>query len=284
MASIERNLQQAAKPVTFSDFMTGPGVKKKIMSMLGGERGNSFISGLVSSVQKNEALARCERGSILSAALEGAALNLSNTLGYYYLVPFNDRKNNRTVAQFQLGYKGYIQLAIRSGQYKRINVLAIKEGELIGYNPLTEELKANIEENDEVREKLPTIGYYASFEMINGFTKSMYCSIEKMRSHALKYSESYRSDVNKGNQYSFWSKNFDMMAYKTMLRRLLGQWGAMSVEMTRAMVNDMSVLNDEGEARYIDNEAEVVETTVNANQSDEQPTENPVDNFFNDKE
>lgn len=264
--------------------MTGAGVKKKIMSMLGGERGNSFISGLVSSVQKNSQLAKCERGSILSAALEGAALNLSNTLGYYYLVPFNDRKNNRTVAQFQLGYKGYIQLAIRSGQYKRINVLAIKEGELIGYNPLTEELKVNIEENDEIREKLPTIGYYASFEMINGFTKSMYCSIEKMRAHALKYSESYRSDVNKGNQYSFWSKNFDMMAYKTMLRRLLGQWGAMSVEMTRAMVNDMSVLNDEGEARYIDNEAEVVEATVNANQSNEQSTENPVENFFNDKE
>lgn len=270
MASIERNLQQAVKPATFSDFMTGAGVKKKIMAMLGGERGNSFISGLVSSVQKNEALAKCERGSILSAALEGAALNLPTSLGYYYLVPYKNQ------CQFQLGYKGYIQLAIRSGQYKRINVLAIKEGELIGYNPLTEELKVNIEENDEIREKLPTIGYYASFEMVNGFTKSMYCSIEKMRAHAIKYSESYRADINKGNSYSFWSKNFDMMAYKTMLRRLLGQWGAMSVEMTRAMVNDMAVINESEEPLYIDNGTETIDAEIV-----EQPKqEDPVEGFF----
>mgnify|MGYP004604027463 CR=1 FL=1 len=282
MANINRNIQAArpSAPTTFSTFMTQTGVRAKLKNMLGEQKALNFITSIVTSVNKNPDLVRCDRATVLSAALEGAALDLSpsSTLGYFYLVPYKDNKNNRQVAQFQIGYKGYIQLAIRSGQYKKINVLAIKQGELMGYNPLTEELSVNIEENDEIRESLPTIGYYAMFEMVNGFTKSMYCSKEKMEAHALKYSKGYKA--KKG--YTFWEKDFDSMAYKTMLRQLLSKWGAMSIEMTRAVVNDMGVMDEKGTPQYIDNdEVNDVETAQPVTTEEVQESD-PTSDFFDD--
>ena len=167
------------------------------------------------------------------------------------MVPFNDSKRGCKVAQFQIGYKGYIQLAIRSGQYKKLNVLAIKEGELVNYNPLDEDIEVRLIENEEEREKAETIGYYAMFEYLNGFKKTLYWSKAKMEAHALKYSMGYRA--KKG--YTFWEKDFDGMAYKTMLRQLISKWGIMSVDLTmqKALESDMAVINDNGTYDYIDN-------------------------------
>lgn len=245
-------------------------------------RANKFVASISSAVATNPALQECEAGTILSAALLGESLNLSPStqLGQFYLVPFKDNKNNRTVAQFQLGYKGYIQLAIRSGYYKKLNVIAIKEGELISYNPLTEELTVNLIEDDEIRENTPTIGYYAMFEYSNGFTKTLYWSKKKMLTHADKYSQAFSLNATAGKNAkmsyadfeagkvpenemwkysSFWYKDFDGMAYKTMLRQLISKWGIMSVEMQDAFDKDMSSINTDGKVDYVDNQPDVVQ-------------------------
>ena len=171
-------------------YLTQDAVKNQINNVIGGKNGQRFISAIVSAVNTNPALQECSNPSILSAALLGESLNLSPSpqLGQYYMVPFDNRKKGCKEAQFQLGYKGYIQLATRSGQYKKLNVLAIKEGELIRFDPMDEEIEVNMIEDDEIREQTPTIGYYAMFEYVNGFRKAMYWSKKKMAAHAEKYS------------------------------------------------------------------------------------------------
>ena len=155
-----------------------------------------------------------------------------------------------------MGYKGYIQLAIRSGQYKKLNVLGIKEGELIRFDPLNEEIEVQLIEDEDAREATETVGYYAMFEYTNGFKKAMYWSKKKMEAHALKYSQGYAADKRKGTSWTFWSKDFDGMAYKTMLRQLISKWGIMSIEMQSAIDADMAVINDDGTKDYVDNQPE----------------------------
>ena len=239
-------------------YLTNDAVKNQINNVIGGKDGTKFISAVVSAVNNNPALQECTNQSILAAALLGESLKLSPSpqLGQYYMVPFND-KNKGKVAQFQLGYKGYIQLAIRSGQYKKLNVLAIKEGELIRFNPLEEEIEVKLIEDEEERENAPTVGYYAMFEYTNGFKKAMYWSKKKMEAHALKYSKGYQA--KKG--YTFWEKDFDGMAYKTMLRQLISKWGIMSIEMASAMDSDMAVINEDGTKDYVENETDVIDVT-----------------------
>ena len=220
------------------------------------DRATRFIASISSAVATNQALQECDAGTILSGALLGESLNLSPSpqLGQYYLVPFNDSKKGYKVAQFQLGYKGYIQLAIRSGQYKKLNVLAIKKGELVKYDPLNEEIEVNLIEDEEKRENAETIGYYAMFEYTNGFRKSLYWSKSKMEKHALKYSNGYKA--RKG--YTYWEKDFDGMAYKTMLRQLISKWGIMSIDMQQAVEKDMATINTDGTYEYVDNEDEQI--------------------------
>lgn len=220
------------------------------------DRATRFIASISSAVATNQALQECDAGTILSGALLGESLNLSPSpqLGQYYLVPFNDSKKGYKVAQFQLGYKGYIQLAIRSGQYKKLNVLAIKKGELVKYDPLNEEIEVNLIDDGEERENAETIGYYAMFEYTNGFRKSMYWSKAKMEKHALKYSSGYKA--KKG--YTYWEKDFDGMAYKTMLRQLISKWGIMSIDMQQAVEKDMTAINTDGTYEYVDNEEDTV--------------------------
>lgn len=245
---------------TFSQFMANPVVVNKVNNIVGGKDGQRFITAIVSAVSNNTALSECSQSSILSAALLGESLKLSPSpqLGQYYMVPFNSKGGK--VAQFQLGYKGYIQLAIRSGQYKKLNVLAIKEGELIRYDPLNEEIEVRLIDDELAREQAKTIGYYAMFEYTNGFRKTMYWSKEKMEAHALKYSKGYQA--KKG--YTFWEKDFDAMAYKTMLRQLISKWGIMSIEMQMAMDGDMAVINEDGTKEYVDNDSnlDVVDATT----------------------
>ena len=264
--AVQNSLVKKSEKQTFSTFITGNAVKAKINQMIGGADGARFITAIVSAVSANPTLQECENGSILSAALLGESMKLSPSpqLGQYYIVPFNDKKKGCKVAQFQLGYKGYIQLAIRSGKYKKLNVLAIKEGELIKYDPLDEEIEVHLIENDTERENSKTIGYYAMFEYTNGFKKAMYWSKEKMEQHADKYSmafnlESYyklqegkipQADMWKYSSY--WYKDFDGMAYKTMLRQLISKWGIMSIEMQKAYESDMAEIKEDGSIEYVD--------------------------------
>ena len=266
-------------------YLTQDAVKKQINSVVGGKNGTRFISSIVSAVQTTPKLQECSNQSILSAALLGEALNLSPSpqLGQFYMVPFNNKGVKE--AQFQLGYKGYVQLAVRSGYYKRLNVLAIKEGELVHYDPLNEEIEVNLIEDDMVREETPTAGYYAMFEYENGFRKTMYWSRRKMMAHAEKYSQAFKMNGGRKSlelleageipekemwKYSsFWFKDFDGMALKTMLRQIISKWGIMSIDLQTALDKDMAVIRQDGTAEYVENEPE---ETVVAEQEYREPS------------
>ena len=259
------NNQLQSKP-KFSLAIQSEGYKKLINNTLGDpKRSAKFIAAISSAVATNPGLQECDAGSILSGALLGEALNLSPSpqLGQYYLVPFDQKKYNEKTkkyeviskkAQFQLGYKGYIQLAIRSGQYKDIDVIEVREGEYLGRNKITGKHQFEFIEDEVERENKPIIGYMAYFEYLNGFYKNLYWSKEKMQKHALEYSQAYASDVKKGTNYSFWSKDFDGMAFKTMLRQLISKWGIMSIDMQEALTKDMSVIKEDRTCDYVDNQ------------------------------
>lgn len=271
--AVGNSLSKGNQRVGLTAYLTNDAVKNQINNVLGGKNGQRFIASIVSAVQTNPALQECSNSSILSSALLGESLKLSPSpqLGHYYLVPFNDNKRGCKVAQFQMGYKGLLQLAIRSGQYKKINVVAIKEGELVKFDPLNEEIEVNLIDDELVRENTPTVGYYASFTYLNGFQKSIYWSREKMEAHALKYSKGYKA--KKG--YTFWEKDFDGMAYKTMLRQLISKWGIMSIDMQTAIDSDMAVINEDGTRDYVDtvdNEI-VADTTESHTEANNEPTE-----------
>lgn len=246
------------KQERFSNFLAKPTTQAWIASVISDPKeASKFVSSIVSATTTNVQLQSCERNSIISSGLLANALGLSLSpqLGLCYMVPFKNKaqykdgvmvKPESYTATFVLGYKGYIQLAIRSGYYKNINVISIKEGELIKYDPLTEELEVNLVQDERERAKLPTIGYYASFKLMNGFTKSIYWSKEKMLVHADKYSAAFSAEAFDKLQVgkipekdlwkysSFWYKDFDGMAYKTMLRQLISKWGIMSIDMQKA--------------------------------------------------
>lgn len=264
----------SVKPTTISGYLAQDKIKTWINGMIGSEKeAQKFISSIISATSTQPQLQACDPTTVVSSALLANALDLSLSpqLGLAYMVPFEDTKNNRTVATFILGYKGYIQLAIRSGKYRKINVVAIKDGEFVSYNPLTEELDVNLIADDEQREKAVTVGYYAYFELVNGFTKSLYWSKKKMLIHADKYSKAFSVEAKKGKQpkydrvsfadfeagkvpeaemwkySSFWYKDFDGMAYKTMLRQLISKWGIMSIEMQSAFEQDGSEIYEASE-------------------------------------
>lgn len=300
--SVQNSLSNRQTKVGLTAYLTRDAVKKQINSIVGGKNGTRFISSIVSAVQVNPALQECDNQSIVSAALLGESLNLSPSpqLGQFYMVPFDNKKKGVKEAQFQLGYKGYIQLAIRSGYYKRLNVMAIKEGELIRYDPLNEDIEVNFIDDDIVREETPTAGYYAMFEYENGFKKTLYWTKKKMIAHAEKYSFAFYK--NGGAKYlelleqgkipekdmwkysSFWFKDFDGMALKTMLRQLISKWGIMSIDLQTAIDKDMAVIR-EGTADYVDsyefgNEDVVSEQEVNEDAEVSSEIPDIEDEFF----
>lgn len=266
----------------FSVAINTPGYQKLINNTLGDpDRAKRFVAAITSAVAVNPQLQDCEAHTILAGALLGESLNLSPSpqLGQYYLVPFNDNKSGTKNAQFILGYKGYIQLAIRSGQYKKINVIEIKEGELKRFDPLNEELEVELIDDWDKREKTATVGYYAMFEYTNGFRKAMYWSREKMMSHADTYSKAFSrtayekikngeiADKDLWKYSSFWYKNFDDMAKKTMLRQIISHWGVMSIEMQSAFERDDRTLNfsDDGNIVEVDETPDVQPTEATQN-------------------
>lgn len=247
--ALQNSLTNKPQRLGLTAYLTRDAVKDQITKVVGGKNGQSFITSIISAVQANPALQECENSSILSAALLGETLKLSPSpqLGYYYMVPFKNNKKGTTEAQFQLGYKGMLLLAQRSGMYRRLNALAIKEGELVRYDPLDESIEVNLIDDEVAREQAATIGYYATYELLNGFKKTLYWSRQKMETHALRYSKGYAA--HKG--YTFWEKDFDAMALKTMYRRLLAT-APMSIEMQTAYEADQAVIREDGTKEYID--------------------------------
>lgn len=254
-----------------TDFLSKPNIRANVTQAIGKERTTRFISSVISAVQATPALKECTNNSILSAALQGEALNLapSPQLGQFYMVPYKKKDKNGNIisieASFQLGAKGYKQLAMRSGQYKDLDVMSIKKGEYLGRDPETGKHMFDFVTDDDEREDLPTIGYMAYFELLNGFRKQIYWSKKKMLNHADTYSQAFNKEdyerlldgkIPKKELWkysSFWYKNFDEMAEKTMIRQLISKWGIMSIEMQTAYEKDMAVIDENGNPVYVDN-------------------------------
>lgn len=269
--SVNNSLTKANAKVGITTYLTNDSVKQQINSIIGQSSGK-FITSIISAVNANPALQECTNGSILSAALLGESLKLSPSpqLQNFYLVPYKDKEKGM-VAQFQLGYRGYVQLATRSGVYRKLNVLPIKKGELVKFDALNEEIEVNLIQDEEEREKAETIGFYAMLEYLNGFRKAIYWSKAKMLSHADRYSKAFSKDTyqkiqegkipaNEMWKYSSpWYSSFDDMGCKTMLRQLISRWGLMSVEMEKAYTSDMATINEDLSPTYVDTDEVPVE-------------------------
>lgn len=259
---------------SFSNFMSKIGNRLVEKTLTDPKRRTQFIANIITEVSKNPELQACDSSTIVSAGLQAEVLHfpLGNQFGYGYLVPFKENKWNpetkqreviRTVAQFMVGYKGLIQLAIRTGQYRSIEVTEVKEGELKNFSPLkgyTFEWNRNYEE----RKRLKTIGYVGAFELMNGFEKMIYISYDEMLDHADRYSKAFNAsdykvflsgNYPKRDEYkysSFWYKDFDEMAKKTVIRQLLSKWGIMSVELQDVFTKEQNAIENES-YEYIEN-------------------------------
>lgn len=224
----------------FKALMNTPAMKKKFTDILH-EKSDSFMGSLMTLVGGDNYLSQAEPMTIIASALKAATMDLpiDKNLGYAYVVPFNrsEKVGNKWVkhneAQFILGYKGYIQLAQRSGQYKALNALAVYDGQLIVWNPLTEEFTFDYKSkvSDEV------IGYVGFFELLNGFKKTVYWTKQEIESHRIKNAKGYDKEKLSGA----WVDNYDSMAIKTVLRNMLSKWGLLSVEMQSAIASDEKV-------------------------------------------
>lgn len=242
-------------------------VKKKFGEVLGA-KAPQFMTSILNVMSSNDKLKECNPNSILSAALVAATYDLpiDSNLGFSAIVPYTtSRYNAQTkkwdktpVAQFQMMYKGFIQLAIRSGEYKDMNYAAIYEDELESYNPITGEVEfvKDFKKCTMRREGKSenVVGYYAWFKLKAGFSHGLYMSKEEVVNHAMMYSKAYRYDVENKKQSSPWSTNFDTMALKTVIKLLLSKWGILSIEMQRAIIDDQQTYDEEGEGTYGDND------------------------------
>lgn len=272
----------------FSAYISSPKVQTSISNTLGdATKTKKFTASIISAVTSNPALKECMPNTIVSAALVGEALNLppSPQLGRYYIVPYAN-KNNPTIldnngypvldaygkekkakdGQFILGYKGYIELALRSGQYEDIDAKEVREGEYKGLDDLGRPVIEFIADDDERLDK-PVVGYMAYLILTSGFKKKIYWSKSKMKLHANKYSSAFDLEAYNKIQAgtmpqkdmwkysSYWYADFDGMAFKTMLRQLISKWGVLSVEMQTAFTKDMAVIDEDGNATYVDNPA-----------------------------
>ena len=266
-------IQQATKQESKTTALTRPidklknilaaqSVQEQFQSVLK-ENAGAFVASIIDLYNTDKTLQLCDPKSVVMEALKAASLKLpiNKQLGFAWIVPYRDRKTGQYIPTFQLGYKGYIQLCMRTGAYRYINADVVYEGELVKHDKLTGE----IEIDPEQRKSDKKIGYFAFIETLNGFRKTLYMSTEEITKHAQQYSKSY------GHEASVWATDFDAMAIKTCLRLLLSKYGVMSVEMQRAYIEDSSDtvhLADEAivaeenilEAEVIEESGEVTET------------------------
>lgn len=239
----------------FNQFISRGPVQQHLVTVLG-ERKGSFVSNLTSLVANDKALQQCEPITLMYAAICATSLDLplDKNLGYAYVIPYKDNKRGISEAQFQLGYKGLVQLAIRSNLYTRINVSDVREGELSERNRLTGDIGFNWITDDAERLKQPVVGYVAYFRLKNGYSKTLYMSVEEVTQHATRYSQTFRSSNEYVRKSSKWSTDFDAMAMKTVLKLLISKHGPTSVEMQTALAADQSVQRQQGEYTYVDNQ------------------------------
>lgn len=254
-----------AKQMTLKSLLSSPAVQKRFENVLE-DKANGFTTSLLNMVNGDPNLAEAQPMSIITSAMVAATLDLpiDKNLGYAYIVPFRDwKKGNEKVAQFQLGYKGYIQLAQRSGQYLALNVTEVYEGELKSWNRLTEqfEFDPNGKESDEV------IGYVAYFKLVNGFEKTVYWTKQQVESHRIKHNKA----KNKEQLTGVWKSDYDAMAQKTVLKAMLSKWGILSIEMQKAVTTDETVqeLDEKGELK----QAEIIEDDEQSNEVIDGPNE-----------
>jgi recombination protein RecT len=234
--------------LTINQHFNSESVQRKFEKLLG-QKSAGFISSVLQTVNNNKLLASADPATILNAAATAASLDLpiNQSLGRAWIVPFKGQ------AQFQIGYKGFVELAQRTGQYRAINAIAIHENQFEGYDMLEERLIGNftIEGTGKV------VGYAAYFEMLNGFRKTVYWSTESVTKHAKRFSKSFGNGP--------WATDFDAMAKKTVLKYTLSNWGQLSIEMQTAQLADQAVMRNENEYQYADN---VID--IEANNADEE--------------
>lgn len=265
-------VQQPSTMVQLKAVLSTDTVKAKFTEVLG-NKAPQFMASITNAVSSSDQLKNCEATSIVSAAFVAASYDLpiDSNLGFAAIVPFKSNKKNkqtgkwesRTLGQFQMMYKGFIQLAIRSGQYENMNCGAVYEDELKAYNPITGECtfvddfsKCSQRMNGET-DKI--IGYFAWYKLLTGFRKELYMSKDEIENHARRYSQSYRSDLEKNQTASKWTTDFDGMAKKTVIKLLLSKWGILSIEMQRAIADDQKVYDDY-EGTYADNQPDLITT------------------------
>lgn len=227
------------KETTMSVYLSKDDTKKYLNTILGDkERVNQFITSLTSLARSSEALRNCDRNSLLACALKATSMGLpfDPNLGFAWAVPY------KNVATFQIGAKGYIQLALRTGQYRYIGSREVREGEFLGRNFVGDPEISWISDNE--RKDLKIIGYMAGIELINGFRKVVFWTTDDVETHALKYSNSYRKYKKTGDKNdAIWALQFDKMAEKTLLKLLISKYGIMSTDMQQAVISDQSKIN-----------------------------------------
>lgn len=239
-------------------YLSQDNVKMRFQEVLG-DKAPQFMTSITNAIGGNSSLQKCESNSILSSALVAATYDLpiDSNLGFSALVPYWDNKSKTFKAQFQMMYKGFVQLAIRSGVYEGMNVSEVYEDELIDYNPITGEVSFTkvftscAQRKEGKKDKI--VGYYAWFKLLTGFKKEMFMTTEECRNHAIQYSASYKKDIEKNWTSSKWSTDFEAMAKKTVLKLLLSRWGVLSIDMQRAIQDDQKVFDDDGNDSYTDN-------------------------------
>lgn len=227
--SLQKSVQNQQVALNLNQYLRSENVVKRLNQLVG-ENSEKWISNILNVGTGSKQLRECDPKTIVHAAIQSIALrlDLDKNLGFAYIVPYGK------VAQFQMGYKGFIQLAMRSGQYKTMNVTAIREGQLISNNILTGE----IEFDSEAKTSEKIIGYVAYFRLINGFEKTLYMTTDQIEKHAKQYSKMYN------HSESLWKKDFEKMALKTVLKLLLSKYGILSIDMQAAMKSDQAVIND----------------------------------------
>lgn len=236
-------------------LLSSENVKNRLEEILG-KRASTFATSVLQIVKSNSLLAEAEPNSVIGAAMTAATINLplNNNIGFAYIIPFREKQKDGSYlvkAQFQIGYKGFIQLSQRSGQFKTINVSEVVEGEIASQDRLSGQIEFNWIQDDKERLKRKTIGYVAYFSLLNGFEKSMYMSMDELNAHGKKFSQTFK----KG--FGLWKDDFDSMAKKTTLKLLLSKYAPLSIDMQRAVETDQAAFNDldeVSEINYPDNE------------------------------
>ena len=216
-------------------LLATPSIKARFEEVLG-KRSAAFMSSIVSAVSSNKQLLECEPMSVISSAMIAASMDLpiNASLGFAYIVPY------KGVAQFQIGYKGLIQLALRTGKYKTLNVTEILDGQIKKHNPFTGEMEFSVASTSDKK-----VGYLLYFKLTNGFEKFFYMTAEEITDHGKRYSASFK----KG--WGLWVDDFDAMALKTVAKLGLSKYGMLSVEMEQAIYSDQAVISDGG-VQYVD--------------------------------